>query len=183
MKTRILKVALLAVIMAAGLATTANAQGIIIIIIPIDEFPFTTFDVQSLYSGPVNDMYFGIANHTGATWTDFHLFGSSIRHGGESGDGSLYIVDNSYDGIGTTAYSGGIVEGYSTDLTITDIEVPDGSVLPFHISTVLPEGSSETAYLNAYPTTGQENPIPEPGTLLLVGLGLAGAGLRRRFKS
>jgi hypothetical protein len=182
MKARILRLALVAVIMAAGLATTANAQAIIIID-PLPYFDLYTFDVQSIYGGEGTDMLFEFRNLTGVTWTDFHLFGSSTRHGGESGDGSLWIVDNSYDGIGATAYSGGIVEGYSTDLTITGIAIEHESVLSFHISTAVPAGVTEPGYLNVYPTTGQQDAIPEPGTLLLVGLGLAGAGLRRRLKA
>ena len=127
-----------------------------------------------------------LVNNTGLTWTDYHFelgFGTGagfVRSGAidlldfdtpdmdPSPTSSVFtVLDHQPD---TLDWSGGSVPAISSVFFTLAFDVPDG------LEAFNPSGLNRFT-LRQFPTTAS---IPEPGTLLLVGAGIAGVVATRR---
>ena len=114
-----------------------------------------------------------LTNNTGTDWTDFH-FGVGGPLGGNVFFGDLLGTTTGYNGPGTANFG-----NTRAELDILSLSIPNGSVYTSSVQLVF--GEAPVANIAGRPTTDGEPPvIPVPGTLFLVGLGLAGICLRRR---
>lgn len=131
-------------------------------------------------AGTFGPAAFEITNNTGDLWTDFHLRLSWLSPSGLLG-GINYLYFNDYTGPGSaTLYNplGGTNPYTLSNIDVNGLGIADGTTLDFSISGGwLGENLPTTGYfwVYAYPTT-----VPEPSTILLVGLGAAGLGFLRR---
>ena len=105
------------------------------------------------------------------------IFDSSITYTGNfSGSLAFTIIELSdLDWVGTSGIivGAGLVVSGITGLDIADVSFTDDSVTLDFIDTDWSDGDSATVTLETH------HGVPEPGTLLIMGLGLAGLGWRR----
>ncbi len=151
----------------------------------ITTITFTDLTEQRITQVDFNliDELINLNNSTGVTWTDFHfrlaLSPDSVgdfrfpENGGvpiDSFDGTAY------EGPGTPAYNTGF-----TTLDVTGLNISDGADYSFNIDLWNINVAGEVE-LFGQPTTDRNGvPVPEPGTIILFGIGLAGIiGLRRK---
>ena len=131
---------------------------------------FSSLDSQ--YTGEACGISCGIidieaVNYTDVIWTDFHI---SSQLG--SFDPASYI------GEGTATFSNN-----NFTLDIVDLSIGIGGSLYFEVdNTCFGEVCSLGVVYEVYPTTDGNGDIgvPEPATLMLMGVGLAGLGFARR---
>jgi hypothetical protein len=79
-----------------------------------------------------------------------------------------------------TAYTGSAASGSSATTGVFSTQTVIGGTIPAIIS-ALNAGQAITGI--TYSASFASSPVPEPGSMLLMGLGLAGAGLIARRKS
>jgi len=135
-------------------------------------------------SNGADDVLVNVQNISGAPLSSFHLTGATNDPNGGifgfDGDGINTFGYNYYSGTGDTGYEGpGVTfSGYPTsgvryygDVNFTGSLAGDGATTWFALESV-PNRQ------DIHPSTQ----VPEPTTLLLLGLGLVGAAGLRRFK-
>jgi hypothetical protein len=148
--------------------------------------------------------------HATPIFFDMVLTGASGPDAGAVGSGSFSIESTLFDGVGVDVYSAsdGSIISFDVDFngdsfSISDatgfpsspnITFTDGAITQINYATVcfgcIGLGIDNFTYFNGTDTTPTQGPmtitrsVPEPGTLALFGIGLAGLGaMRRRRKA
>ena len=121
-----------------------------------------------------------ITNNTGDDWTDFHF---------RTGGGNFLVDDFSTDAGGDVAFNNQIVilgNDLAQSIDITNLNILDGNSFSAHLSNYCAGEACKLlpASVYGFPTIdGTSSKAPEPATLALVGLGLAGLGVVRNRKA
>lgn len=122
-----------------------------------------------------------IANFAG-TGTNCCTDGTSFTFSSVMSDAAFAFVSN-YQTTTFAAYlNGGLVESHTVN-TNYDGTFYGFSGISFDRIVITATGSNDAYLLDRLQYRGAPNSVPEPGTLALLGLGLAGVGLTRRRRT
>ena len=173
------------------LVQSDNITRVAQIVLPVDPFLFGAVGDQLVTTVTfVDHQFLRIIDGDGAQET------VQLQYSGSGAQGSnsdvvfeLLDVRGNYTGQTQYAYThsytcGNCLEGWTLGIDLTSSQFAFGGVRMINtINTLIPGGSFDTFWFSAYGRDFDIRPVSEPGTLALLGLGLAGLGLSRRRKA
>jgi hypothetical protein len=143
------------------------------------------------FGAPATGLPINVVNNTGVTWTDFHAelgFGIGLAFVPSGATDALDFDTPDRDPAPTSTvfpilihqsdtldWSGAMVPAVSPVVFSFSVDVPDG------LETVNPSGQNRFT-VRLTPTVESPTAVPEPASLLLTGVGLAGMLARRRAR-
>ncbi len=161
----------------------------------LDPIPtIITYTSDDLDFGIGFRLYEAITNNTGVAWIDYHLTISDgiflplvPGAGGDAGSpnlanldttGSPFILDLLLPGPGDSAP---VISGDTVWFDFTNNPILDGNILQIFVLIDSLDRVGGSLTLTQHPSASPgASPIPEPGTLLLIGSGLVGIGVGAR---